>query len=80
MEGFGCVPDICSPLIGHGWARVPPQIQCTITSAAEEDKKAKVKSGQGEEKRQGKRLIDHTESNLVSGREQSSDRGWQPDP
>lgn len=35
-----CVPDKCSLLIGHGWARVPPQTQCTTTSAAEKDKEA----------------------------------------
>lgn len=29
------VPDKCFLLIGHGWARVPPQTQCTTTSAAE---------------------------------------------
>ena len=29
------IPDKCPLLIGRGWARVPPQTQCTTTSAAE---------------------------------------------
>lgn len=39
------VPDKCPLLMGHGWARVPPQTQCTTTSAVE---RGKEKKWQGE--------------------------------
>lgn len=39
------VPDKCSLLIGHGWAHVPPQTQCTTTSAAQEKKSRHKKRG-----------------------------------
>lgn len=29
------IPDKCFLLIGHGWAHVPPQRQCTTRAAAE---------------------------------------------
>lgn len=35
------VPDKCPLLMGHGWARVPPQTQCTTTSAVERGKEKK---------------------------------------
>lgn len=59
------VPDICSPLIGHGWARVPPQIQCTTTSAAEEDKKAK-----GQEQRWVRKEREKEEDWLITQNQQ----------
>ena len=37
------VPDKCSPLTGHGLARVPPQTQCTTTTSAAEGGKGNNK-------------------------------------
>lgn len=38
------VPDKCSLLIGHGWARVPPQKQCT-TNVSSRGRRGKTRSG-----------------------------------
>lgn len=65
VEHSGNVPDKCSPLIGHGWTRVPPQTQCTTTSAAkgtrfEGEGKQEQEGGEGKrEKKENRKQNDH---------------------
>lgn len=77
------VPDKCSLLIGRGWARVPPQTQCTTTSAAEGggeenkkwERKWEIKKVKG---KVVKPAEEFSQTAVVNGRSLKSSRGTDP--